>query len=187
MRVNQQEGLLDEVYYEPTPNCDMRPGDAEIDLIVVHGISLPPGEFGGPWIDDLFTNCLDPAAHPYFEGICNQRVSAHVLIRRNGSMVQFVPFHQRAWHAGESRYEEREACNNFSIGIELEGVDDIPYAPVQYHVLVETVQALLQAYPHLSPQRIVGHSDVAPWRKTDPGPAFDWNHFHRLLQDKLAT
>lgn len=178
---------MDEVYYEPTPNCDMRPGDAEIDLIVVHGISLPPGEFGGPWIDDLFTNCLDPAAHPYFEGICNQRVSAHVLIRRNGSMVQFVPFHQRAWHAGESRYEEREACNNFSIGIELEGVDDIPYAPVQYHVLVETVQALLQAYPHLSPQRIVGHSDVAPWRKTDPGPAFDWNHFHRLLQDKLAT
>lgn len=181
MRVDTDSGLLDEVHYVPSPNCDARPLESGVDLIVIHGISLPPGEFGGCWIDELFCNCLDPTAHPYFETIYQLRVSSHVLIRRSGQLTQYVPFHKRSWHAGESRYEGREACNDFSIGIELEGCDDIPYAPIQYRVLAEVVQALLQAYPGLSPQRIVGHCDVAPWRKTDPGPAFDWERFHGLL------
>ena len=187
MRVDLNSGLLDEVPYEPSPNCDIRPMETEMDLIVIHGISLPPGEFGGYWIDDLFNNRLDPKAHPYFEGICQLQVSSHLLIRREGQLMQFVPFHKRAWHAGESRYEGREACNDFSIGIELEGCDDIPYAPIQYHVLTDVVHALLRAYPYLTPKRIAGHNDIAPWRKTDPGPAFDWARFHELLEQKLES
>ena len=187
MRVDLASGLLDEVQYVPSPNYDVRPVDSELDLIVVHGISLPPGDFGGHWIDDLFCNCLEPRAHPYFEGICSLRVSSHLLIRRSGQVTQYVPFHKRAWHAGESRYEGREACNDFSIGIELEGCDDIPYEPIQYRMLVDVVEALLRSYPFLTPERIVGHSDVAPWRKTDPGPAFDWEYFHGLLQQRLEA
>lgn len=162
-------------------NCDDRPDSGDISLVVIHGISLPPGEFGGNWIDGLFTNTLEPTAHPYFERIHGFRVSAHALIRRNGEIVQYVPFHRRAWHAGISNYEGRERCNDFSIGIELEGADDIPYTDRQYEHLADLLSALLANYPGLSPDRIVGHSDIAPGRKTDPGPSFDWERLYRLL------
>jgi AmpD protein len=157
-----------------SPNCDDRPPGAAIELIVVHGISLPPGEYGGPWIDQLFTNRLDPSAHPYFAGIAQLRVSSHLLIRRDGELVQYVPFHRRAWHAGESCYRGRADCNDFSIGIELEGQDEESYAPVQYAQLVQAVQALMRHHPGLTPEHVTGHCDISPGRKTDPGPAFDW-------------
>lgn len=173
MRVDVGTGLLDEARYVPSPNCDERP-DAEISVLVIHGISLPPGEFGGPFIEELFTNCLRPDAHPYFAEICSLQVSSHVLIRRDGEVVQFVPFHMRAWHAGESHYAGRSRCNDFSIGIELEGADDIEYAPVQYERLEQVARALIEAYPLLHAERIVGHCDISPGRKTDPGPTFDW-------------
>jgi AmpD protein len=144
----------------------------EPELVVVHGISLPPGEFGGPWIDELFLGRLDPAAHPYFAAIAHLRVSAHLLIRRDGAITQYVPFHLRAWHAGASMFGGRERCNDFSIGIELEGTDDKPYAEVQYARLAEVIHALQKVYPTLT--AIAGHEDIAPGRKTDPGPAFDW-------------
>jgi len=162
-------------------NCDDRPDAGDMSLVVIHGISLPPGEFGGDWIECLFTNTLEPTAHPYFESICGLRVSAHALIRRDGEIVQFVPFHRRAWHAGVSNYQGRERCNDFSIGIELEGADDIPYTDQQYEHLADLLSALLANYPGLSPDRIVGHSDIAPGRKTDPGPSFDWDRLYRLL------
>lgn len=165
-------------------NCDDRPDTGDISLVVIHGISLPPGEFGGPWIDALFTNNLEPTAHPYFEQICDLRVSAHALVRRDGEIVQYVPFHRRAWHAGNSNFQGRERCNDFSIGIELEGADDIPYADVQYERLSDLLAVLLKTYPGLSPDRIVGHSDIAPGRKTDPGPSFDWGRLYRLLSAK---
>jgi AmpD protein len=149
----------------------------------VHGISLPPGEFGGPWIDALFTNDLDPDAHPYFREIAGLRVSAHLLIRRDGELVQYVPLTRRAWHAGPSNHAGREACNDYSIGIELEGADDVPYASVQYAVLARVVQALRDWAPTLRAAPIVAHSDVAPGRKTDPGPAFDWGRFARSLEE----
>jgi AmpD protein len=162
-------------------NCDDRPDVRDISLVVIHCISLPPGEFGGGWIDCLFTNTLEATAHPYFESICGLRVSAHALIRRDGEIVQYVPFHRRAWHAGVSNYRGRERCNDFSIGIELEGTEDIPYTDAQYERLADVVGALLAHYPGLSPDRIIGHSDIAPGRKTDPGPSFDWKRLYRLL------
>jgi AmpD protein len=143
-------------------------------MIVVHGISLPPGEFGGPEIEALFTNSLDWDAHPYFGEIRGLEVSSHVLIRRDGSVVQFVPFHERAWHAGASWFRGRNCCNDFSIGVELEGEDETPYDERQYATLVDLIQALCKAYPAISPREVAGHSDIAPGRKTDPGPAFDW-------------
>jgi AmpD protein len=164
-----------------SPNCDDRPPGAVIDLVVVHGISLPPGEYGGPWIDRLFTNRLDPLAHPYFATIAQLRVSSHLLIRRDGALVQYVPFHRRAWHAGESCYRGRAACNDFSIGIELEGDDDTPYASVQYTRLAQVMQALMRHHPGLSPEHVTGHCDISPGRKTDPGPAFDWQVLHTRL------
>lgn len=164
-----------------SPNCDERPADCEISLLVVHGISLPPGDFGGPWIDALFTNTLNVAAHPYFQEIEGLQVSAHVLIRRDGAVVQYVPFDRRAWHAGQSCYDGRDRCNDFSIGIELEGCDDRPYEAAQYQALADIGKALLKAFPTLTPERIVGHSDIAPGRKTDPGPGFDWQYFRSLL------
>jgi AmpD protein len=164
-----------------SPNCDDRPAGTEVGLIVVHGISLPPGEYGGDWIDDLFTNRLAPDAHPYFAGICGARVSSHVLIRRDGELVQYVPFTRRAWHAGESCYRSREACNDFSIGIELEGQDEEPYEEVQYRQLAQLVRVLRTHYPGIGDKDIVGHSDIAPGRKTDPGPAFDWKRLQGLL------
>jgi AmpD protein len=157
-----------------SPNHDARPPGVEADLIVVHGISLPPGDFGGPWIDRLFTNCLPLDKHPYFAEIGALRVSSHLVVARDGGLTQFVRFSDRAWHAGESSYNGRDACNDFSIGVELEGVDTVPYEAAQYATLAAVVAALCQAYPRLSADRLVGHSDIAPGRKTDPGPAFDW-------------
>jgi Negative regulator of beta-lactamase expression len=181
VQVDPLTGLLDQARQVPSPNCDERKEGACIDLIVLHGISLPPGEFGGPWIDALFQNRLDPEEHPYFQDIQRLRVSAHLLIRRDGEVVQYVPFHRRAWHAGGSCFKGRAHCNDFSIGIELEGADDKPYTPVQYHLLVDVITALIAAYPTLGPERIVGHSHIAPGRKTDPGPAFDWARLRALV------
>jgi AmpD protein len=164
-----------------SPNCDDRPADGDIDLIVVHGISLPPGEYGGAWIDDLFLNCLDAQAHPYFATIADLQVSTHVLIRRDGELVQYVPFTRRAWHAGRSCYRGREACNDFSIGIELEGDDDTPYEPLQYQHLADLVMLLRRRFPAIAADAVVGHCDIAPGRKTDPGPSFDWQHLASLL------
>ena len=157
-----------------SPNYDARPAGVEADLIVVHGISLPPGEFGGPWIDRLFTNSLPADEHPYFAEIGALRVSSHLAVARDGGLTQFVRFTDRAWHAGPSSFDGRDACNDFSIGVELEGVDTVPYEAAQYTALADIVAALCQAYPRLSPERLVGHSDISPGRKTDPGPAFDW-------------
>jgi AmpD protein len=174
MHVDTATGRLRGVRHVLSPHQDARPPGQAPELIIVHGISLPPGEFGGPWIDRLFTGSLPPQAHPYFAQIAGLRVSAHLLIDRDGLVTQYVPFHQRAWHAGVSEYQGRAACNDFSIGIELEGADDVPYAPVQYAALAVVIRALLAAYPGLDRDRIVGHSDVAPGRKTDPGLSFDW-------------
>jgi AmpD protein len=171
----------------PSPNCDPRPRNCPLDLIVVHGISLPPAEFGGAWIDRFFTNTLPAQAHEYFATIAQLRVSAHVLITRGGSMTQYVAFTDRAWHAGESLYCGRRACNDFSVGIELEGSDAIPYEQAQYETLAALVHALGNAYPSLRNAAIVGHSDIAPGRKTDPGPAFDWARLHRRLAAKSTA
>ncbi len=183
MRIERATGLLDAARWRPSPNHDERPNGTAVDLIVVHGISLPPGEFGGPWIDALFTNTLDPDAHPYFRAIAELRVSAHLLIRRDGDLTQYVPFQRRAWHAGASNFAGRSRCNDFSIGIELEGADHIPYEDRQYSRLTKVIIALRTAYPTLTPDRLVGHADIAPGRKTDPGPAFDWARLRRLLGD----
>lgn len=169
-----------------SPNFDQRPAGCELDLIVVHGISLPPGEFGGRWIDDLFTNTLDSGAHSYFREIHALRVSAHVLIRRDGSLTQYVPFTARAWHAGESAHCGRLACNDYAVGIELEGTDDTPYSAEQYTALGALVAALRRAYPSLRNADIVGHSDIAPGRKTDPGPSFDWDRLEDVLSSATS-
>lgn len=174
MHVDTATGRLRGTRQVLSPHQDARPSGQAPELIIVHGISLPPGEFGGPWIDRLFTGSLPPQAHPYFAQISGLRVSAHLLIDREGAVTQYVPFQQRAWHAGVSEYQGRPACNDYSIGIELEGADDVPYAPVQYAALAAVIHALLAAYPSLDRDRIVGHSDVAPGRKTDPGLSFDW-------------
>ena len=149
---------------------------------MIHNLSLPPGEFGGPWIDDLFMGTLDPGAHPYFEEIAGLRVSAHYLIRRDGGLVEYVSPEKRAWHAGASSWKGRERCNDFSIGIELEGADDVPFAEPQYETLAELTRALRERY---GPMDIAGHSDVAPGRKTDPGPWFDWDRFRAALGDAV--
>jgi AmpD protein len=174
-------GLLSGAEYRASPHCDERPAGTAIDLLVIHGISLPPGEFGGPWIEQFFLGKLPPDAHPYFREIASLRVAAHLLIRRDGSVVQFVPFHKRAWHAGQSVFQGREACNDFSIGIEIEGDDATPYAAPQYGTLACVTAALMRAYPGITTARIVGHSDIAPGRKTDPGPAFDWMRYRDIL------
>jgi N-acetyl-anhydromuramoyl-L-alanine amidase len=164
-----------------SPNCDARPPGTTIDVIVVHGISLPPGEFGGNGIKELFTNRLDPDDHPYYASIARLRVSSHFLVRRDGELVQFVSCDQRAWHAGLSSWNGRKQCNDFSIGVELEGVDDIPYTAAQYTRLARLARALRRHYPITD---IVGHSDIAPGRKTDPGPAFDWSRLMRLVMPR---
>lgn len=157
----------------PSPNHNERP-EEEISLLVIHNISLPPKQYGGGFVEDFFCNQLAVDAHPYFEEIAHLKVSSHLFIRRDGSVVQFVPFNLRAWHAGVSSYAGRDNCNDFSIGIELEGCDDEAYANVQYEALALTVQALMQAYPKITANRITGHEFIAPRRKTDPGPAFKW-------------
>ncbi len=184
MRVDTATGLLDTAQLRLSPHCDARPAPGTIDLLVLHGISLPPGEFGGPWIDALFSGGLDCAAHPYFTTLVGLRVSAHLLIRRDGTLLQYVPFTQRAWHAGVSCFEGRANCNDFSIGIELEGADATPYCDAQYQALVPVVRGLMRAYPRITRPRIVGHCDIAPGRKTDPGPAFDWPRLRAQLDSE---
>ena len=185
--IDTDRGLLELARQEPSPNCDERPQGVEPDLIVVHAISLPPGEFGGPWIDQLFTNVLPPDGHPYFAEVADLRVSSHLLIRRSGEIVQYVPFQRRAWHAGVSSWAGRERCNDFSIGIELEGADHSPYESTQYAMLARVIAMLCRSYQHLTPDRVVGHSDIAPGRKSDPGPAFDWPRLRSLVQFELEV
>ncbi|VFM94976.1 MAG: AmpD protein [Candidatus Kentron sp. G] len=165
----------------PSPNHDERPPGCAIDLLVIHAISLPPGEFGGHFIEDLFLNRLDPNAHPFFRTIAELRVSSHLLVRRDGETIQYVPFQERAWHAGVSQFRGRRHCNDFSIGIELEGSDDVPYEDIQYRRLAELSRLLILAWPGIRRDRIVGHGDIAPGRKTDPGKSFEWDFFHQLL------
>jgi len=164
-----------------SPNADERPPGTRVELAVIHAISLPPGEFGGGHVERFFTNRLAPAGHPYFREIAGLEVSAHLFLRREGSAVQFVPFDRRAWHAGASCFRGRERCNDFSIGIELEGCDERPFEPVQYARLAETLAWLMARYPGITADRIVGHADIAPGRKTDPGPAFDWPRLRAAL------
>ena len=160
-----------------SPNQDERPPGTEISLVVLHSISLPPGEYAGDAIERLFTNCLDPQAHPYFREICGLQVSAHFLVRRDGSLVQFVPPERRAWHAGASSWRGRSRCNDFSVGIELEGTDDSPFEDAQYRSLSELLRELSSSHPI---KELAAHSEIAPGRKTDPGARFDWQ---RLLLD----
>ena len=172
------EGIAASATQVPSPNCDARPAGTDIWLIVVHGISLPPGKFGGGDVARLFTNELDPGADPFYPGIARLRVSAHFFIRRDGELVQFVACGRRAWHAGVSSWRGRPGCNDYSVGIELEGTDDVPYAAAQYLRLAQVARALRRRYPV---RDMVGHSDVAPGRKTDPGAAFDWPRLGRML------
>ncbi|MBF0127996.1 MAG: 1,6-anhydro-N-acetylmuramyl-L-alanine amidase AmpD [Magnetococcales bacterium] len=167
--------------YLPSPFADERPAGKAVDLLVVHAISLPPGEFGGPHVDELFLGRLDPEGNPYFREIAGLRVSAHFLIDRQGGLTQYVPVFKRAWHAGASRWEHQEACNDFSVGVELEGADGIPFEAIQYARLAELSCTLMTRLPGLTPERIVGHQDVAPGRKWDPGSGFDWKRFRILL------
>ena len=182
MRID--DGWLEGARRVPSPNQDSRP-EGEVSLLVLHSISLPPGMFGGEHIERLFTNRLDPSAHPFFAAIAGLRVSAHLLIRRDGECVQFVPFGARAWHAGRSRWRdgqhERQALNDFALGIELEGDEVTPYTGAQYRALARATAALLACYPALTDRRITSHARVAPLRKTDPGPAFDWAYFRQEL------
>lgn len=177
-------GLIKSTRYMPSPNHDDRPLNTVIDLIVIHGISLPPGQFDGDAVIEFFQNELDINAHPYFAEIKDLKVSSHLLIRRDGQVVQFVPLHKRAWHAGLSNFDGRSGCNDFSIGIELEGVDDIPYTPIQYVVLADLCITMKQHYARINKDHIVGHSDIAPGRKTDPGAAFEWDFFKNLLDER---
>jgi AmpD protein len=187
LHIDRATGLLAGASQVLSPHFDARPAGVLPELLVVHGISLPPGEFGGAWIDRLFTGTLPADAHPYFREIAGQRVSAHALIRRDGQIVQYVPFGERAWHAGQSAYRGRSACNDFSIGVELEGTDDTPYTDAQYRALAALSAALLAAYPSLIKQAIAGHSEVSPGRKTDPGPSFEWARFWQLLDRALRS
>lgn len=177
------EGLADGAGYFPSPNCDERPADAAVELLVIHNISLPPGVFGGDAVIDLFMNRLDPRAHPYFETIAALRVSAHFFIRRDGALLQFVPCAKRAWHAGQSSWRGRERCNDFSVGIELEGADDVAFSDAQYERLSALACALHARYPIAAS---VGHADIAPGRKTDPGPCFDWHRYFLGLDKNIV-
>lgn len=171
------------VHHVPSPNYNARPPGTVIDLVVVHGISLPPGEFGGPYIDALFSNALDPKAHPAFASLEGLRVSAHALVRRGGEVVQYVSFAERAWHAGRSSFQGRVECNDYAVGIELEGTDTTPYTSRQYEVLAHLIRVLQDRWPSITRERITGHRDVAPGRKTDPGPAFSWEALYRCLDE----
>lgn len=175
------DGWLAGVEHKPSPNFNQRPTNAEIDLLVIHNISLPPGEFGTGQVAAFFTNQLDPQAHSYFATIADMRVSAHFFIDRLGCVIQFVSVFARAWHAGASSFDGIDNCNDFSLGIELEGCDDIPYTNAQYTALVALTQQLQQVFPRIVKCRVVGHEDIAPNRKTDPGPAFDWPRYLAAL------
>ncbi len=176
---DDHKGIIPDATQRNSPNQDCRPAGGTPDLLVIHNISLPPGEFGGPWIDDLFMNRLDPDAHPYFATIASLRVSSHLLIRRDGELIQYVPLHMRAWHAGTSCFTDREDCNDYSIGIELEGSDDTKFTDAQYSALARVTIEIQQRFPAIAVDRITGHSDIAPGRKTDPGPEFDWARYRR--------
>jgi N-acetyl-anhydromuramoyl-L-alanine amidase len=173
------DGILPGAMFVASPNMDDRPPDVEVRLLVIHAISLPPGEFGGDGIERLFTNRLDPEAHSYYRGIHALRVSAHFLIRRDGQVIQFVPCAKRAWHAGVSRWRQWQGCNDFSLGIELEGCDELPFEDLQYRRLAALIRVLRRTY---SFDDIVGHAEIAPGRKTDPGPHFDWQRLRQLLR-----
>lgn len=179
--VNRRTHRLQGARFVASPNFDARPDPADISLLVIHAISLPPDQFGGPYVRQLFTNLLDPKSHPYFEKIKDLKVSAHLFISRAGAVTQFVTFDQRAWHAGASTFGGRQRCNDFSIGIELEGCDSQPFERAQYRTLIAVTKALMQAYSQILPAHIVGHSDIAPGRKTDPGPHFDWQGFQNAF------
>lgn len=176
-----KKGLAKGVRFILSPNCDERPAGSTIDLVVIHYISLPPGEFGGRGIIEHFTNRLDPSEHPFYASIAGAKVSAHFLIRRDGALIQFVPCAKRAWHAGESSWKGRTRCNDFSIGIEMEGTGEVPFTEVQYRRLAALTRVLQARY---TIRDIAGHSDVAPGRKTDPGPHFDWARYRALLKNK---
>jgi N-acetyl-anhydromuramoyl-L-alanine amidase len=182
MRIDLTNSLLDAAKYLPSPHHNERPANTAIELIILHNISLPPGEFGTPYINDFFCGQLDATKHPYFKQIVAAHVAPHLLIRREGAIIQYVPFAKRAWHAGESCYQGKKNCNDFSIGVELEGTDEIPYTIIQYQQLAAVVQALMTAYPTITEEKIVGHCDVAPDRKTDPGKSFDWGYFFKHLR-----
>ncbi len=184
VKLDDKAQWLQNVRRIPSPNYDERPERADICLLVIHGISLPPGEFGSSCIEQLFCNTLDPDAHPYFEQLKDMRVSAHLLIGRKGEIIQFVPFHKRAWHAGNSAFNGRPNCNDFSIGIELEGADDIKYEAQQYEVLAQVITELQQVWPLLAGANIRGHCYISPERKTDPGPVFDWDRLYSLLSER---
>lgn len=185
MTYQLESGWLSGARRLPSPHCNSRPDNAEVDLLVIHCISLPPGQYGGPYIDDFFLGQLEIGDHPYFPEIDGLRVSAHFLIDRDGRVTQYVPCDKRAWHAGQSEFCGRRDCNDFSIGIELEGLDTDSYTDAQYHTLAEVTAAVVEAYPAIGRDRIAGHSDIAPGRKLDPGPGFDWRRFHREL-DRVA-
>jgi N-acetyl-anhydromuramoyl-L-alanine amidase len=187
MHIEPSTGLLTRTRQVLSTHYDARPGGCVPELIVVHGISLPPGQYGGPWIEHLFTGTLPRHVHPFFATIPPGRVSAHVLVRRDGTPVQFVPFGARAWHAGISEYAGRAACNDFSVGIELEGANETAYADVQYGTLTAVIAALLKCYATLDAARIVGHSDIAPGRKLDPGAKFDWPRLKALVAESAAA
>ena len=186
IEIDSDSGLVVPARQCDSPNRDARPAGVETSLIVLHSISLPPGIFGGNEIEELFCNCLDWDSHPYFDGIRDMQVSAHLLLRRDGELVQFVPLTERAWHAGASCFQGRSTCNDFSIGIELEGEDDVAYDDRQYAALMPLLASLLRTYPGLSARRIAAHSDIAPGRKTDPGPAFDWLRLYDGLSRELS-
>jgi AmpD protein len=176
-----------EIIRRPCTHYDDRPDPSDISLLVIHNISLPPATFNTPYIDDFFGGRLDCSAHPYFARLAGVRVSAHCVIYRDGRIWQYVPFDKRAWHAGLSLFDGRDKCNDFSIGIELEGADDVPFTEAQYQALSRLCHWLLRQYPALAPERILGHSDIASGRKTDPGPAFDWSYFQQLLAQQQAS
>ena len=180
--IDIKTGLLAPALFLQSPHQDERPQNTEIDMVVIHNISLPPAQFGTGAVEAFFCGQLNFTAHEYFATIAQLRVSAHLFIKRSGEVIQFVPFHKRAWHAGESFFAGKTRCNDFSVGIELEGTDHIPYESKQYEILCEVVRALQHAYPAITKDRIVGHVDIAPGRKTDPGPQFDWQY----LKGKLA-
>lgn len=182
MKYNTETGMIEGARQVNSPNCDERPDETDIDTLVIHAISLPPGKFGSDAIEKFFCNELDHSQHPFYKEIEGARVSSHLLIRRDGELIQFVSLHQRAWHAGESSCRGRQNVNDFSIGIELEGCDEIPFEDMQYSMLAEVTKLLNSHFEHLSTQHIYGHSDISPDRKTDPGPHFDWQRYRQLCQ-----
>lgn len=180
MRIDS-EGWCVDAHHLPSPNADTRPSSVVVDLLVIHCISLPPGVFRGRWIDALFANRLDCDEHPYFAGLRDLKVSCHVLVRRDGMLTQYVSLRERAWHAGVSAWEGRPRCNDYSIGIELEGAENTAYTNDQYARLAALTRDIMTAFPAITPDRVVAHSDIAPGRKTDPGPSFDWSRYRRLM------